>query len=294
MRLQAHFAERQVRSSWKSARTSRHRAAFTMVEIAICLAIIGFALVAIIGVLPSGMRVQKENREETIINQDATFWMEAIRGGAKGTDLLTNYVEYIAVSSATLSSAGIPGPVTTVVYANSLVAPSITPPTGSVPNKPLTNGFQIVNLLATPRYELLPSSGYRSNYVFAYVKAISGPAADKGRNAPSRDFAFRYRLVPEVISADWTALQNFNWNVQGLSAQQRQELTNKWWVLRNTSANLQDVRLLFRWPVLPGPGQVAGEPRIGNGRQAFRTLVSGSFEPNVGFVPSVFREVAKP
>ena len=41
----------------------RTQAAFTMVEIAICLAVIGFALVAIIGVLPIGMNVQKDNRE---------------------------------------------------------------------------------------------------------------------------------------------------------------------------------------------------------------------------------------
>src|SRR5688572_11872570 len=39
--------------------------AFTMVEIAICIAVIGFALVAIVGVLPIGMQVQKDNREET-------------------------------------------------------------------------------------------------------------------------------------------------------------------------------------------------------------------------------------
>ena len=38
--------------------------AFTMIEIAICLAIIGIALVAIIGVLPLGMNVQRDNREE--------------------------------------------------------------------------------------------------------------------------------------------------------------------------------------------------------------------------------------
>jgi len=45
--------------------------AFTMIEIAICLGVIGFALVAIIGILPTGMSVQKDNRQETIINQDA-------------------------------------------------------------------------------------------------------------------------------------------------------------------------------------------------------------------------------
>ena len=74
------------------ASRSRARRAFTMIEIAISLAVIGFALVAIIGVLPIGMNVQKDNREETIINQDATVFMDAIRNGAQGLDDLTNYV----------------------------------------------------------------------------------------------------------------------------------------------------------------------------------------------------------
>ena len=60
-----------------------------MIEIAISLAIIGIALVAIIGVLPLGVNVQKDNREETIINQDATVLVEAIRNGARGADDLT-------------------------------------------------------------------------------------------------------------------------------------------------------------------------------------------------------------
>src|SRR6478736_229755 len=55
--------------------------AFTMIEIAICLAVIGFALAAIVGVLPLGMNVQRENREETIINQDASVFLNAIRNG---------------------------------------------------------------------------------------------------------------------------------------------------------------------------------------------------------------------
>ena len=68
------------------------RSAFTMVEVAISLAIIGFALLAIVGVLPMGMNVQKENREATVVNQDATVFIEAIRNGARGVDDLTNYV----------------------------------------------------------------------------------------------------------------------------------------------------------------------------------------------------------
>ncbi len=50
-----------------------------MVEIAISLAIIGIALVGIIGALPLGLQTQRDNREQTVINQDATVFLEAIR-----------------------------------------------------------------------------------------------------------------------------------------------------------------------------------------------------------------------
>src|SRR3954447_15585413 len=70
---------------------------FTMIEIALSLGIVAFALIAIIGVLPSGMKVQRENREETIINQDGAYLLEAIRSGSRGVDDLTNYVESITV-----------------------------------------------------------------------------------------------------------------------------------------------------------------------------------------------------
>src|SRR6266550_4270501 len=79
-------------SRTRTRRNTPGESAFTMVEIAISLAIIAFALVAIIGVLPLGLDVQKENRQETIINQDAGYFMDAIRSGARGLDDLTNYV----------------------------------------------------------------------------------------------------------------------------------------------------------------------------------------------------------
>src|SRR3974377_1332546 len=77
------------RKAWRGAGA---RSGFTMIEIAISLAVIAFALVAIIGILPIGMNVQKENRQETVINQDATIFMEAMRNGAQGADDLTNHV----------------------------------------------------------------------------------------------------------------------------------------------------------------------------------------------------------
>ena len=78
----------------------RGRGGFTMIELAICLGIIAFALVAIIGVLPIGINVQKDNREETIINQDGMYWMEAIRSGATGINDLADHVAFIEIRNS--------------------------------------------------------------------------------------------------------------------------------------------------------------------------------------------------
>jgi type II secretory pathway pseudopilin PulG len=149
--------------------------AFTLVEIAISLAIIGIALVAIIGVLPRGLDVQRENRERTVINQDATIFMEAIRNGAQGADDLTNYVYRIEVGSI------------------------INPPffvLGSPGPGQFASGADIIGLLTTPN---------STNH--AYVRSISGPAVEKppqdnpiirgGSTDPGDTFA--YRLICENI-----------------------------------------------------------------------------------------------
>src|SRR3954470_10742222 len=86
----------------------RRSDAFTMIEIAIAVAVIAFALVAIIGVLPAGLQVQKENREDTLLGQDGTYFMEAIRNGAVGLDELADYVLQIEVR----------GPTSANVYSN--------------------------------------------------------------------------------------------------------------------------------------------------------------------------------
>jgi len=57
--------------------------------------------VAIIGILPSGLQVQRDNRSETIINQDGTFWLETIRNGARGMDDLVSYVDRIEIMKGT-------------------------------------------------------------------------------------------------------------------------------------------------------------------------------------------------
>src|ERR1035441_663222 len=99
-------AKRQKVSAFSLQPSAFTCAGFTMVEIAISLAVIGIALVAIIGVLPIGMNTQRDNREETIINQDATVFIEAIRGGARGLDDLTNYVYAITNFYGKYNSSG--------------------------------------------------------------------------------------------------------------------------------------------------------------------------------------------
>src|SRR5215211_2414453 len=71
--------------------------AFTLVEIAIAIGIIGFALVAIIGILPAGLQVQRDNKEDTIINQEGTYLMEAIRNGAQDMDHLNGFIEFVEI-----------------------------------------------------------------------------------------------------------------------------------------------------------------------------------------------------
>ena len=146
-------------------------AAFTMIEIALSLAVIGFALVAIIGILPLGMNVQRENREETIVNQDASLLMEAIRSGAQGMDDLTNYV--LVITNAWTDYNVRKQVIDSEVY-------GYTPTNTDPPNLwPLTNGFRIVGLLSTPKYVRGQNGSYRSNFVVAHIRAFSGTANEK-------------------------------------------------------------------------------------------------------------------
>lgn len=265
----------------KLALSFRKTAAFTLVEIALSLAIIGFALVAIIGVLPFGLNVQKENREETIVVQEATYLLDAIRNGARGLDDLTNYVEcitnvataYSVVNEVTNRLPGQP-----VIYGYTYTEASID--ADSHPENVITNGRRIIGLLSTPRYifengKLTPPdpvpTTYTSNYVFAYMRAMSGPAVEKApqTNTAVLDLAFHYRLVPEINPySDW----NVGWmtiNQPGLSTNEITQRVNAWRLARNEQANLNEVRLLFRWPI-------DSKRNAGNQRQVFRTLAGGT------------------
>lgn len=233
-------------------------AAFTMIEIALALAVIGFALVAIIGVLPAGMSVQRDNRESTIVNFDANFLMSAITGGSTGTDELTNHI--IAISNQftffNINAAGVPVPSSPHwIYYTTTGTTSDRPitTTGSL----LTNGANIISLLTTPKYISVTPTSFYSNYVTADLRAITSSLTDQGTSKSAESFAFAYRIYPEVIPY---AAANMPWTNNPEAGP----------VARNFQANFAQIRLRFRWPILPS-GQV------GNSRLTFRSAASGQF-----------------
>jgi type II secretory pathway pseudopilin PulG len=250
-----------------------------MVEIAISLAIIGFALVAIVGVLPLGMNVQKENREETIINQDLTVFMEAIRSGAQGYDNLTNYV-FAITNYWTRYDNWLPG--TSDYDGYNRTGSRVTSFTPGPNGFALTNGQRIVGLLCRPKYEPVgeafvgkrPDDGsFRSNHIVAFVSAASGGAAEKfpQDNQTIRDAAFSYRMICELVYQPLDT-NTVNYLLPGLSTNQVTARSNHWLFAKNLEANLRDLRLTFRWPLLPNY-------QAGNGRLSFRTMIGG--KPNV-------------
>lgn len=247
---------------------SRASAGFTMIEIAISLAIIGFALVAIIGILPTGMNAQRDNRQETIVNQDASILMDAVRNGERGLDDLTNYVVGITNYQTSYNARG-RGVTTEYAY---------TVPMGYVNKSPktflaLTNGYTVIGVLSTPK--IIPSGlGFVSNHVVAVFRSMSGPAAEKPpqSNPLMQELALNYRVILDNSSygtnyfdPSWTnyAAANLNTNVIALRS-------NYMFVVRSFQTNLHDVRLTFLWPVFPSG-------RIGSGRQVYRTSVAGHY-----------------
>jgi len=174
-----------------------------MIEIALCLAIIGFALVSILLVLPSGMNTQRDTREATIISQDASMLLEAIRNGERGLDDLTNNVYAITNywmqydNQGNVKGSGINGYTYTTASINNATDNRLA----------ITNGLRIIGLLSTPEFIginpddnglPIPSLvfGGISNHIVAYVRSFSGLAAEKPPqdNQIMREDTFSYRL----------------------------------------------------------------------------------------------------
>ena len=212
--------------------------AFTMIEIALSLAVVSFALVAIIGVLPTGMTVQKDNREDVIINQEGRYWLEAIKGGGRGIGDLSKYVEEISVTNAGVRLLNIV----------------------NTTSQPLTSS-DIMALLSTPKSAVATNS-----FTVARVKAMTGPAAEKG--PLTNQSSFRYQIRAEVIPA---------FPVPPMYAGQRELDGDPSLRIYNelVGNNLWEVRLVLRWPVVErGNGW-----HVGNNRKTFRARIAGRTQP---------------
>lgn len=226
----------------QSIRSAR---AFTMVEIALSIAVVAFALVAILGVLPTGMSVQKDNRDDNIINQEGRYWLEAIRSGSLGLEDITNYVESVTITNITK-------PKKTVVFDNGAGGPGnlLTPE-------------DIIALLSTPKYI---AGGTETNRILARVKSITGPASEKG--PLTNEFSFRYEMQVEITPAK-PLPDSYAGSVS----------TNAIVYNETLGINLHEVRLILRWPVVQrGNGWL-----VGNSRKTFRARIAGSYavETNV-------------
>ena len=152
---------------------------FTMIEVAISLAIIAFALVAIIGVLPAGMQVQKDNREETIIDQDAALLIDIIRNGATNYSVLSNNLEWIVQYTNVVGN-----------FSKTAANRAASNYTGTI------TAQELVGIMSTPKY--LYRSGETNLFQYdAKFLSNSGPLGEQSGN--TRDLAFSYLVSSEIV-----------------------------------------------------------------------------------------------
>lgn len=276
-----------------------------MIEIALCLAIIGIALVAIIGVLPIGMNTQRDTREETTVNQDATVLLEDLRNGVRGADDLTNYVYAITNYATSYNNSGQPVlPADVYGFTFSASAKNATA-LNSYYN--LTNGANIIGLLSTPEFTdantglPIPSLNFGgvSNHVVAYVRSLSGLAAEK----PPQDnaimvgdtFSYRIYCVNAAVATDTNMFFQNLWSANPGTYANSAQVFSPWdfWIWRpatnslptdipgqslkwikipnfalSLAASQHELRMTYLWPQLPSG-------KVGNGRQTFRATIAG-------------------
>lgn len=249
-----------------------------MVEIAIAIGVIGFALVAIVGIIPRGLSVQKDNREDAIINQDGPYFLNAICNGQQGLDFLTNYVEQVRVDKVGST------PLTIIYSSNNVVPPD-----------PPWNGATIIGFLSQPKYEVDPLDPNKviTNIVTARVRALSGAATMQNGN--NSQVAFSYLLTVEALPfqyvqtnvfghlnipsdiAQFATYYNASQPLDSVSNLDYVTRSNRFAELSQLRSNLFEVRLKFQWPLFPG-GTATGA-----GLHQFRAMVSGQPFATNGF-----------
>ena len=255
---------------------ARGEGAFTLLEIAVALGVVAFALVAVLGTLPAGLTTQKDNREKAVINEDARLLIEAMREGEETLFSLTNHVEAIlrigtnvGAPEVFVTNVIIPNVSTSPVLMGEELGTGATFPAGAVV-APLgtNNAAMILATLTTPRGTPMNAKG--SEYLYktvALVRSFSGGMLEQGM-AVTSDLSFRYLLTVEVSSfSGFYSFTDVERNLPGLTLGGELQASNRLQQVTVLSNNVHELRLTFQWPVVGG--------RAGSNRQTYRTLISG-------------------
>ncbi len=229
---------------------TRRRGGFTLIEIAVSIAIIGFALVAVIGVLPAGMNTQRDNREETMVNQDAQYLIEALTHGIKQNGYLSNVVtriEWWGTNGPAIPPNGPPFPpggAPILVFSNNVRSFYNEEAIGLLS---VRHGFQ--------------TNGATVNSVRAVMRSMNGSATTgwSPTDPTSQDLALWY-VVDIHIQPSVTLAQFGRDRGNGVREDK---------FLEPVQANLHDLRVTFRWPSNPD-GTIIGQNRL-----TFRSVVAG-------------------
>lgn len=279
-----------------------------MIELALCIGIISFAMVAIMGVLPLGLSVQRQNREDTVIDQEGQQWINIIKNGQTGWGDLTNYLDYILVEHYKASGTDMGGPVSptpgggggpaTYGFRGPFFGEAVPHP-----NLLINTANEIVGLLSVPTFEADSGVVY-SNRITGVFRSISGAQNTQVRRSSGAtgtlgesqtQDAFRYQVQVELTpTATVPSLDMTFQNPTFTNLETRESVQSGGWlnayrldpvnVLRvftakgmnrtdtdPLAATLYDLRLTLRWPVF----KVGDEYRVGPGIRTFRTQIAG-------------------
>lgn len=250
--------------------TSRE-AGFTLVEVAISIAVVAFALVAIMGVLPTGMQVQKENSEETIINQDARLLIEAIRSGSTNVHSLAGNLEWIQIYQVTNGVSGADQPFTPRWFpadGNTInnswfgLQPPNTGYATTAPQYSHSGARDIIGHLSAPSYDFR-------------IVASEPPFGDPLHRFPTNWFKTKARFL--ATGGQRLALEANNARNLSFSYLVTTEIfPNRTFGPESgiRSNNVHELRLTMQWPVY-GPPATNRPPRVGKGKAVFRSTISG-------------------
>ena len=204
----------------------RNQAGYTLMEVALAIGLVAFGLVAVLGVLPAGLNVQKDNREETIIKLDAEYWMSALRGSIPGSPLpldAFNQIEWIEVDAG-------PKGVFRAEYVKLAKDPWLPhPPTAKIEHDDFYGALKqsawresvtqwMLNPNVTTTLKVTPLNGPLFDRIYGRTVLVADGKSEP--ILPGGDFAFKYLLESRV-----TIIPGY----------------------------LPKVTLTFRWPVLEDP-----------------------------------------